>query len=124
MRSLKVGIVLVAANLFVNYYFGFVQGAYIIGSNYSLFFVLGNPVELLIGAFFGGAGWFMYAPKKLDKIYSATDILLLGSFGMATEIMLLQNGLLTYLTVDSLNAFLTYSGLWLMLHLIYYKVLE
>jgi hypothetical protein len=123
-KALKIGLILVAANLFVNYYFGFLQGAYIIEPQYSILFILGNPIELLVGSFFGGAGWFMMLPKKFDKFYSAADVLLLALFGAATEIMLISNGLLTYLTVDSFNAFLTYTGLWAILHLVYYKVLK
>lgn len=123
-KALKIGLILVAANLFVNYYFGFLQGAYIIEPQYSILFVLGNPIELLIGSFLGGAGWFLLVPKKFDRIYSAVDVALLAFFGMATEIMLIANGLLIYLTVDSLNAFLTYAGLWIVLHFVYYKVLK
>jgi len=122
-KAFEIGIVLVFANIFVNYFFGAVQGGYIIEPSYSIFYVLGNPIELLLGSFFGGAGWFLYVPRKLDKIYSLCDILLLGFFGMMTEIVLIQNGILTYLTVDSANAFFTYSGLWLLLHFVYYKVL-
>lgn len=123
-KALKIGLILVSANLFVNYYFGFLQGAYIIEPQYSTLFVLGNPIELLIGSLFGGAGWFMLVPKKFDRIYSAADVALLAFFGMVTEVMLIANGLLVYLTVDSLNALLTYAGLWIMLHLVYYKVLK
>jgi energy-coupling factor transporter transmembrane protein EcfT len=123
-KALKIGLIIVAANLFVNYYFGFLQGAYTIEPKYTLLFVLGNPIELLTGSFFGGAGWFLLVPKKFDRIYSAADVALLALFGMAAEIMLIGNGLLFYLTVDSLNAFLTYAGLWIILHFVYYKVLK
>jgi len=123
-KALKIGLILVAANLLINYYFGFVQGAYVIGANYSLFFILGNPIELLIGSMLGGAAWFLRIPKKFDKIYSAFDVLTLAFFGMLAEVMLIGNGLLAYVTVDSLNAFLTYALVWVVLHFIYYKVLK
>jgi len=123
-KALKIGILLVAASVLVNYVFGYLIGAYIIEPSYSLFFVLGNPVELLVASLLGGTGWFLYVPKRFDKIYSILDILMLGFFGMMTEIMLIANGLLTYVTVDSLNAFLTYAMLWAVLHLVYYKLLK
>lgn len=123
-KALKIGLILVAANLFVNYYFSFLQGAYIIEPQYSILFVLGNPIELLIGSFLGGTGWFLLVPKKFDRVYSAVDVTMLAFFGMITEIMLIANGLLVYLTVDSMNAFLTYAGLWIVLHFVYYKVLK
>jgi len=123
-KALKIGLLLVAANLLINYYFGFLQGAYIIEVNYSLFFVLGNPIELLVGSLLGGAAWFLRIPKKFNKIYSAVDVLTLAFFGMIAEVMLIGNGLLTYIAVDSLNAFLTYALVWAILHFAYYKVLK
>lgn len=123
IKALKIGLILVAANLLVNYYFGFVKGAYIIGQN-SLFFILGNPIELLAASFLGGAAWFLRVPKKFDKIYSALDVLTLAFFGMLAEVMLIGNDLLTYITVDSLNAFLTYALIWTILHFVYYKILK
>jgi len=123
-KALKIGLLLVFANLIINYYFGFAQRAYIIEASYSLFFVLGNPIELLTGSFFGGAAWFLRLPKKFNKIYSAADVVLLASLGTLTEIMLIENNLLAYVSVDSLNAFLTYALVWTILHFVYYKVLK
>src|SRR3989344_8675590 len=123
-KALTIGLLVVLANLFVNYVFGFVLGAYIIEPRYSLLFILGNPVELLIASFLGSAAWFLYVPKKFDKVYSFFDVLTLAFFGMVAERMLIDNSLLTYVTVDSLNAFLTYAALWAVVHFVYYKLLK
>jgi hypothetical protein len=90
---------LVTFNLIINYQ-GAIRGIYTISGQYSLFFILGNPIELLFLSLFGGAAWFLHLPQKFDLLYSTVDIVMLSSFGTIAELfILIPNNLMTYLTV-------------------------
>ena len=124
IKAITIGILLVTFNLIINYQ-GEIRGIYTISSHYSLFFILGNPIELLFLSLFGGAAWFLHLPKKFDLLYSTADIIMLSSFGTITELFILRpNNLMTYLTVAFPDPFFTYAVVWLILHLFYYKVLK
>jgi len=122
-KSAMIGMVLLLATVFFDNS-GLTNLGYVINPDYSIFVVGADPIELLLIAFFGGTAWFMRLPKKFSLKYSVADILLLAFFGTITEIMLNKYGIMTYLTVDSINAFFTYSLVWSVLHLLNYKVFK
>ena len=122
-RALMIGMILFIATFFFDYS-GLSNRGYTINGKYSIFVVGADPVELLMVAFFGGSAWFLHVPKKFSMWYSVSDILLLAFFGAITEIMLNIYGIMTYLTVDSLNAFFTYALVWSVLHFLNYKVFK
>lgn len=122
-KSLMIGLLLFIGTFFLDYS-GLLNQGYTINRDYSLFAVGADPVELLLIVFFGGSAWFMYLPRKFSLEYSVADILLLAFFGTITEIMLNKFGIMTYLSVDSLNAFVTYGLVWAALHLLNYKVFK
>jgi len=123
IKAITIGMLLVIFNLIINYT-GAIRGIYTISSQYSLFFILGNPVELLLISLFGGAAWFLHLPKKFDLFYSTADIIMLSSFGTMTELfILIPNNLMTYISVIFPDPFFTYALVWSILHLIYYKVI-
>jgi hypothetical protein len=122
-KSLIIGMVLFIATFFFDYT-GMIRQGYTINKDYSILAVGADPIELLLVVFFGGSAWFMYLPKKFSFVYSIADILMLAFFGTITEIMLNSYGMMSYLSVDSLNAFFTYALVWAMLHFLNYKVFK
>ena len=123
-KSVIIGILLVVFNLLINYN-GVLQDIYIISSQYSLFFILANPIELLLISFFGGTAWFLHLPKKFNLLRSVIDVAMLASFGTVAELFILtQNDLMTYISVASIDPFFTYALVWSILHFVYYKILK
>ena len=122
-KSLMIGMLLFIGTFFLDYS-GLLNQGYTINRDYSLFVIGADPIELLLIVFFGGSAWFMYLPKKFSLEHSIADILLLAFFGTIAEIMLNKYGIMTYLSVDSLNAFLTYAFVWSVLHFLNYKVFK
>jgi len=123
VNAIIIGILLVIFNLIINYR-GLVKGIYNISSEYSLFFISGNPIELLLISLFGGIAWFLHLPKKFNLLYSIADIAMLSLFGGIAELFLLtQYGLMTYIIVAFPDPFFTYALVWSILHFVYYKML-
>lgn len=122
-KSLIIGLLLFIATFLFDYT-GLINSGYVINNSYSILTIGADPIELWLIVFFGGVAWFLNLPKKFSLKYSIFDILLLAFFGTITEIMLNKYGLMTYLTVDSLNAFVTYAMVWSLLHFVNYKVFK
>jgi len=123
VKAITIGILLVIFNLIINYR-GLERGIYTISSEYSSFFISGNPIELLLLSLFGGAAWFLHLPKKFDLMYSVADVIVLSSFGSVAELFLLtQYNLMTYISVAFPDPFFTYALVWSILHFVYYKML-
>ena len=122
-KSFIIGMILFIATFFFDYT-GLINQGYTINKNFSILSIGADPIELWLIAFFGGSAWFMNLPKKFSFKYSIADILLLAFFGTVTEIMLNMYEIMTYLTVDSLNAFFTYALVWAVLHFLNYKVFK
>jgi hypothetical protein len=122
-KSLIIGFLLFIATFLFDYT-GLVNRGYVINSSYSILSIGADPIELWLLVFFGGTAWFLNLPKKFSFAYSVADILLLAFFGTITEIMLNRYEIMTYLTVDSLNAFFTYVLVWTILHIFNYKVFK
>lgn len=94
-------------------------------SSYSLFFVLSVPIEIMGVTLFGGTAWALYLPRKFNKIYTISDILVFSIFGALGEFILIRNGIMTYLGGwTSLYAFFSYMLTWIILHTLRYKVLK
>lgn len=123
VNAIIIGMLLVIFNLVINYR-GLIRGIYTISSEYSLFFISGNPMELLLISLFGGVAWFLHLPKKFDFWYSMLDVILLSLFGGIAELFLItQYNLMTYISVAFPDPFFTYALVWSILHFVYYKML-
>ncbi|MEM3031017.1 MAG: hypothetical protein QXH27_04740 [Candidatus Micrarchaeia archaeon] len=82
------------------------------------------PAELALAAFFGGAGWALYLPRKKDVVFSAFDTALFAIFGTLGEWVLAFNGLLAYGAGWGYpHAFASYVIAWAVLHWARYEFL-
>lgn len=80
------------------------------------------PAELAIAAFFGGAGWALYLPRKRDVVFSAFDTALFAIFGTLGEWVLALSGLLVYgAGWGYAQAFVGYVVVWAILHWMRYE---
>jgi hypothetical protein len=74
-------------------------------------------------AFFGGAAWAVYQPKKFNLNHSIYDSLVFGFFGALGEWLLIGQGLFAYhLWWTSYLAFASYFLTWVILHFVRYRV--
>ena len=113
-----VGISLLVMDLIINYV-GLLWNLYTITP--TSFTILADPLQLPLIALVGGMAYALHLPKRFDFVYTSTDVLLIGFFGTITERMLNINGIMDYISVNWVNAFLTYAFVWLVLHMVYYS---
>ncbi len=94
-------------------------------STNSLLFVAAVPIEIMLLATLGGAAWVHQFPKKLNWIYTLGDALIFASFGMIGEYLLKANNQMIYMGGwTSLHAFVGYFGTWILISLVWYKVIS
>ena len=75
-------------------------------------------------AFFGGAAWALYLPKKFSLAHSIADCLVFGAFGALGEWLLIGQVLFVYQQWwTSYDAFAAYFLTWVILHFVRYRVL-
>lgn len=83
------------------------------------------PIEVMGIAFFGGAAWALYLPRKFRLDHSIADVLVFAAFGAVGEWLLIRQGLFTYsLWWNSGFAFLAYLGTWIVLHFVRYRIVK
>jgi len=81
------------------------------------------PLEVMAIAFFGGAAWALYLPKRFSLAHSLADALVFAFFGALGEWLLIRQGLFSYdLWWTSAHAFVSYLIAWGALHFMRYKV--
>ncbi len=81
------------------------------------------PIQVMGIAFFGGAAWAGYLPRKFNFWHSLSDCVVFGTFGALGEWLLIQQGLFTYsLWWTSSFAFAAYFLTWILLHFVRYRV--
>lgn len=81
------------------------------------------PIQVMGIAFFGGAAWASYLPKKFNFWHSLTDCVVFATFGALGEWLLIQQGLFTYsLWWTSAFAFSAYFLTWVILHFVRYVI--
>ena len=73
------------------------------------FTILADPIELPFIAFFGGAALSLFIPRKINWWYFVLATLVISFVGATVEIFLNRYGVMTYYTVDYLDAFFTYA---------------
>ncbi len=83
------------------------------------------PIEVMGIAFFGGAAWAMYLPKKFNLWHSLSDSVIFAFFGALGERLLIMQGLFVYkLWWTSVAAFFAYFLTWVILHFVRYHVFK
>jgi len=92
------------------------------GSLFPLWFV---PVEIVALTTIGGMAWALYLPRKPDWKYTVFDSWFFAMFGALGESLMIRNGLMTYMGGwTPVHAFFGYFVTWLVLHAVWYKVLN
>jgi hypothetical protein len=115
------GIVLMLIDLAMNYQ-GMIFGLYSITP--TTFNILAEPIELPFVAFFGGTALSFFIPRKIKFWHLIFAALLISFIGATVEIFLNEYGVMTYYTVDYLDAFFTYFlvfGIFFILNYILFK---
>jgi len=91
----------------------------------SVLFIGYMPIEVMLICFLVGFAWSLYLPEKFNKNYSLYDVLLFSSFGTLGEIALVNNSIMQYHTGwGTPFVFAGYLMVWVVLHIINYKVLQ
>jgi len=120
-NALKIGLFLMLFD------FVFENSGWIFGlwQTYSPFHIGVVPIQVMGIAFFGGAAWAMYLPKKFNLTHSFIDCLIFGFFGALGERLLIGQGLFQYhLWWTSELAFASYFLTWVILHFVRYRVFK
>ncbi len=82
------------------------------------------PVQVMGIAFFGGAAWALYLPRKFNLWHSVADCLVFAAFGAIGEHLLIGQVLFVYQQWwTSYDAFAAYFLTWVILHYVRYGVL-
>lgn len=81
------------------------------------------PLQVMGIAFFGGAAWALYLPRKFDLWHSLVDSLVFATFGALGEWLLIGQVLFVYQQWwTSYDAFVAYFLTWVILHVVRYRV--
>ena len=81
------------------------------------------PIQVMGIAFFGGAAWAGYLPKKFSFWHSLPDCVVFAFFGALGERLLIWQGLFVYkLWWTSVLAFAAYFLTWMLLHFVRYRI--
>jgi hypothetical protein len=81
------------------------------------------PLQVMGIAFFGGAAWALYLPKKFSLGHSVVDSVVFATFGALGERLLIGQVLFVYdKWWTSYDAFLAYFLTWVVLHYVRYHV--
>jgi hypothetical protein len=81
------------------------------------------PLQVMGIAFFGGAAWALYLPRKFDLWHSLADCLVFATFGALGEHLLIGQVLFVYQQWwTSYDAFVAYFLTWAILHYVRYGV--
>ncbi|MDE1761854.1 MAG: hypothetical protein KGH59_01315 [Candidatus Micrarchaeota archaeon] len=118
-NALKIGLFLMVFD-FIFENSGWVLGLWQTHSSFAIGVV---PIEVMGIAFFGGAAWALYLPRKFRLWHSLADCTVFALFGSLGEWMLIRQGLFVYkLWWTSELAFVAYFGTWVILHFVRYRV--
>jgi len=80
------------------------------------------PLQVMGIAFFGGAAWALYLPRKFNLWHSITDCLVFATFGALGERLLIGQVLFVYQQWwTSYDAFVAYFLTWVILHFVRYR---
>lgn len=91
----------------------------------SIFFIGAVPIEIMILIILGGTAWAMHLPKKFNKNFLIAESTLFGFYGALGEYLLFLNGLMVYKGGwNSIYAFFSYFFTWIILFLVWYKVIN
>lgn len=81
------------------------------------------PLQVMGIAFFGGAAWALYLPRKFNLWHSIADCLVFATFGALGEWLLIGQVLFVYQQWwTSYDAFVAYFLTWVILHYVRYGV--
>src|SRR5271169_5274626 len=81
------------------------------------------PLQVMGIAFFGGAAWALYLPRKFNLGHSIVDCLVFATFGALGERLLIGQVLFVYQQGwTSYDAFVAYFLTWVILHFVRYRV--
>lgn len=81
------------------------------------------PLQVMGIAFFGGAAWALYLPRKFNRWHSVVDCLVFATFGALGERLLIGQVLFVYQQWwTSYDAFVAYFLTWVILHYVRYGV--
>ncbi len=81
------------------------------------------PLQIMGIAFFGGAAWALYLPRKFNLWHSVSDCLVFAAFGALGERLLIGQVLFVYQQWwTSYDAFIAYFLTWVILHYVRYHV--
>jgi len=81
------------------------------------------PLQVMGIAFFGGAAWALYLPRKFNVWHSVVDCLVFATFGALGERLLIGQVLFVYQQWwTSYDAFVAYFLTWVILHYFRYGV--
>jgi hypothetical protein len=81
------------------------------------------PLQVMGIAFFGGAAWALYLPRKFNLWHSAVDCVVFATFGALGEHLLIGQVLFVYQQWwTSYDAFAAYFLTWVILHYVRYGV--
>ncbi|MDE1861193.1 MAG: hypothetical protein KGH72_05780 [Candidatus Micrarchaeota archaeon] len=120
-NALKIGAFLLAFD-FIFENSGWISGLW---QTYSQFHVGVVPIQVMGIAFFGGAAWAMYQPRKFDFVHSLLDCAVFGFFGALGEWLLIRQGLFAYhMWWTSELAFASYFLTWVLLHFVRYRIFK
>lgn len=118
--ALKVGAFLLVFD-FVIENSGWLMGLWYTQSDFAVGVV---PLQVMGVAFFGGAAWALYLPKRFNLWHSLVDSLVFASFGALGERLLIGQVLFVYQQWwTSLDAFIAYFLTWVVLHYVRYGLL-
>lgn len=79
------------------------------------------PLQVMGIAFFGGAAWALYLPRRFNLWHSAADCLVFALFGALGEWLLIGQVLFVYQQWwTSVYAFIAYFLTWVILHYVRY----
>jgi hypothetical protein len=81
------------------------------------------PLQVMGIAFFGGAAWALYLPRRFNLWHSAVDCLVFATFGALGERLLIGQVLFVYQWWwTTYDAFAAYFLTWVILHYVRYGV--
>jgi hypothetical protein len=81
------------------------------------------PLQVMGIAFFGGAAWALYLPRRFNLWHSVVDCLVFATFGAVGEYLLIGQVLFVYQQWwTSYDAFAAYFLTWVILHYVRYGV--